>query len=152
MERTNSNVAAAAQLSRQHQDVVSVLSHGLKANHVLSLLQEQKDILRYTMVLPEPSYVAGVHATLGGLLEHPGVRQLTNDPGVPALTNFWRPESSDREYLGLHGIFECPDGTLNGDAVLKEGEAPVPLRFEVQWHTEATVSDRHSRRVAWWIQ
>ena len=132
---------------------MKTLGQGLRTRQIVEILAQQNDCLRYTIVFPDEVYVQGVHATLAALLENaaPQIRKLK-------LKNFWRPETADREYLGLHATFEC----LVGEAEAESGEgAPAVTRsglggdkqlvwekgtrFEVQWHTEATIHTKEEQ-------
>lgn len=132
-------------LNLKHHKVAETLGHELRTHQIVDLLSEQNDCLRYTMVFPDDAYVQGVRATLDALENStsPRIQRLK-------LKNFWRPNDADREYLGLHATFAClvddqSDVPSNSGTRNLKGKWTNGTRFEVQWHTEATIHTKEEQ-------
>jgi hypothetical protein len=168
LTRTDSDKMRGAKLDLHHQSVTKTLGQGLRTRQIVDLLAQQNDCLRYTMIFPDDVYVQGVHATLDAIEKSasPRIRRLK-------LKNFWRPNDADREYLGLHATFEClvddhpeeqdeeegeeEDEEARGKQIKlskvlggggngnKGDEWTNGTRFEVQWHTEATIHTKEEQ-------
>ena len=89
LRRTSSAAEHARRLDSEHKVVIDALASSLRSRHLIELLAQQADCLRYTLVLPEECYVEGVRSTLHVLEATEGIRRLK-------LKNFWRPETADR--------------------------------------------------------
>lgn len=81
------------------------------------------DVLRYTIVLPEEAYTAGVLSVLDSMGSNPRVELVS-------VKNYWKNQKSSG-YAAIHVLVK--------EVVEGPGGGPAPITWELQLHTPASI-------------